>query len=529
MTTDTLRNFVGLIAGLRTAKSLTQKASLNAMAAAVDFGARLLTTFIVTPFLVSGLGDFLYGVWLVLGDLTGYLTAASGRSSQTLKWVIASEQGSADYEEKRRHVGSAIAVWLLFLPFVTGLGVALVWFTPLWLRNVPLELYGTVRLATGILVAQMILITLVHIPQSVLEGENLGYKRMGLSAALVLLGGGFTCLALYLDTGLVGVAVASFLSLLLTGFLYVVIVRRYVPWFGVAKSSVDGRRRFFGLSVWFLMWRLVMRLMTAGDVVILGILASAELAAVYSLTKYAPEVLVNLVAMGVFGITPGLGGIMGAGDYARARQIRAEMMLFTWLAVTVVGSTILLWNQAFLELWVGPGRYTGTLPELLILLLVAQFILLRNDANIIDLTLELSTKVVIGLVSVTLSVVVAGVLVGRWDAGIPGLVLGLIAGRLILSVSYPLMIGRVLGLSFPAQLLASLRPLLATSVLFGLALWLKRASNDAWYLTLGWTGFVAAAGVTISSVALLAFFLGLSAADRRRLWSRVQTAMAAAS
>ena len=77
MTTATGR-IERLVARLRSGNTLTQKASLNALAAALDYGARMLTTFVITPFLVSGLGDFLYGIWLIVGRLTGYLSAAGG-------------------------------------------------------------------------------------------------------------------------------------------------------------------------------------------------------------------------------------------------------------------------------------------------------------------------------------------------------------------------------------------------------------------------------------------------------------------
>ena len=113
--THSLRVFVRAFSG----DNLTRKASLNALTAALEYGARLVTGFLVTPFLVSGLGDTLYGVWRTVGSLTGYVSAASGRPSQALKWTTASLQSSADYEKKRRNVAGARVVWLLFLPLLT--------------------------------------------------------------------------------------------------------------------------------------------------------------------------------------------------------------------------------------------------------------------------------------------------------------------------------------------------------------------------------------------------------------------------
>jgi hypothetical protein len=64
------------IAFLVSDRNLTRKATLNAIAAALDYFARLVVGFIVTPFLVSGLGDYTFGVWQILLRVIGYITPA---------------------------------------------------------------------------------------------------------------------------------------------------------------------------------------------------------------------------------------------------------------------------------------------------------------------------------------------------------------------------------------------------------------------------------------------------------------------
>lgn len=499
--------------------SLTKKASLNALASAIDYGTRLVVGFVVNPLLVAGLGDYFYGVWQFLGQLIEYVSPASGRPTQALKWTLASQQASIDYENKRRQVGNAVAVWLLFLPLLGLLGGLLTWFAPVWLKA-STEFYSTIRLAATLLVVNLITISLVEVPRSVLEGENLGYKRMGLSAALVIVGGGLMVLALHLNTGLVGVNAARLITTLLTGLLFVQVVRTFVPWFGIAKPSFKAVRGFLGLSSWFLAWNLVMKLMLASDVVILGIFGKAELVTIYTLTKYVPETIISFVAIVVFGIAPGLGGVIGSGDFRKVARVRGEMMTFTWLVATGVGSTVLVWNPSFLRLWVGPEYDAGVIPTLLIVLMVMQFVLIRNDANIIDLTLNLGRKVLIGLLSASLSIVLAAVLVSFFKAGIIGLCFGLLVGRSILSVSYPLMIGRYLNLAFSYQLKSLLRPALVTGLLFGFAALLQGfLVVDSWY------GLVFGSGVTLVVVSLLVFYIGLSAVQRQHILSRIQQLM----
>ena len=500
--------------GGHAAGDLTRRASLNAVASATDYAARLVVGFVVNPILVTGLGSLAYGVWQVIGRLVGYISPASGRPTQTLKWTIANRQASADVEEKRRQVGSAIVVAVIFLPILVTLGLVVSWFAPAWLRS-PVELVWPIRIATFLLVVNLVALNFVSIPRSVLEGENLGYKRMGLSALLVFVGGGLMIAAVKLGAGLPGVAAATTAATILTGLTFLFVVRAYVPWFAVRWPSRAEARAFLSLSWWFLGWRLVMQLLRASDVVVLGVADSPELVTVYALTRYVPETLITFVGMLVFGVAPGLGGLIGAGKLKKSADVRAEMMAFTWLLATVAGVGILLWNRSFVGLWVGPEFYAGDLENLMIVLLSVQFVLLRNDANIIDLTLDLKSKVIVGGIASLLAIglALAGLLL--FDAGIVGLCVGFLAGRAVLGLAYPKMVGETLATPLGGQLLASVRPTLVACLLFVAALLLAPRAAVA-----SWAALVAVSGLTVLIVGPLAFHAGLSRGARLRLAER---------
>ena len=129
-------------------------------------------------------------------------------------------------------------------------------------------------------------------------------------------------------------------------------------------------RRFLGLSAWFLAWRTIMQVMRASDLVLLGMLASVESVASYSLTMHIPHTIIGLVALIVSATTPGLGGIIGARRFNKAIEVRSELMSLSWLTVVVVGVTVLIWNESFVGLWVGHEHYAGAIPTLLIVLMV---------------------------------------------------------------------------------------------------------------------------------------------------------------
>lgn len=499
--------------------NLTKKASLNAIATGLDYGARTVVGFLIQPLMVTFLGDLGYGVWQVLDRSVGYISPATGRPTQALKMIIARSQGSLDFDEKRRHFGSAVAIWLFSLPIMLLLGIPLAWYIPNWL-NTPTALVWPVRWTTGLLVLNLILVSLATLPKSALEGENLGYKRMGLSTLLVILSGLYVVGPLYLGWGLIGMGLASVLTTVTTGVLFFQVARRQLPWFGVARPTGAFIRRFLGLSGWFQLWNFVMRAMRTGDVVLLGFLASPEMVTVYSLTRYVPETLADFVTTIVFGVTPGLGGMIGRGEGESAAKVRSELMSITWILTAVIGTGVLLWNRSFIGLWTDSRHFAGDTANLLIILMVMQFAFIRNDANIIDLTLQMKDKVLIGLLATGVGLALSALFLLFFGKTIVALALGVILGRSLISVAYPHVVGRALGLSLPEQLRAAMRPLMATVVLFGSAIYL----SEQWLVS-SWINLVAVSALTGIAAVLIAFFGGLSSGVRGRLLRRVRFAV----
>jgi O-antigen/teichoic acid export membrane protein len=509
--------------------SLTKKATLNALASALDYTANIIVAFLVTPFMVTGLGDYYYGAWQILQRLVGYISPASGRPTQVLKFTLAKEQYSTDFDLKRSFVGSTLAVFALFLPVMSVLGGLLAWFVPYWIKT-PAAYVWSVRTACALLVVNLVTTTLVAVPRSVLEGENIGYKRMGLSTALVFVGGGLTWAALYFKMGIIGVAGSIVLASIISGLFFLQVVRTYAPWFGVGRPSKQAVREFLGLSWWFLAWNLIMNLMMASDVVVLGLLNSVESVTNYSLSKYAPETAISAVAIMVFGILPGLGGIIGSGDLERAARVRGEIMSLTWLVTTVLGTSVLLWNRTFIGLWVGAKHFVGPLPDLLIVVVVLQFVLVRTDANVIDLTLNLNRKVILGAISVAVSLIAASVLVYFFKMGIIGVSIGILLGRLILSVEYPILIGRMLKIPPSSQIKAILRPAFISIFLFLAASALDSVlPTGGWHSLGGWAAFVLSAAGTFCVVLTLAFVGGLSHKQQQSILRRVRAVLAISS
>ena len=492
--------------------TLTQRASLNVVASLLDYGAKVAVGLVVVPILVGGLGRSLYGVWEMLGRLAGYMTAGDGRPTQALRLVISNLQASDDDAVKRRYVGGALVVWLLFLPVVVAAGAALVWLAPTITKVAP-ALVPVVRLTCALLTASLLFGNLASLPESVLRGMNLGYKRMGLQAGLELVGGALVAGGIYVGLGMIGAAGAQVAFALLMGLCFWWVVRKYVPWFGVARPTRTEIRGLLGLSVWYSAGEAITKLLLASDVIILGMVLSPAAVTPYVLTGYAARMAVNVHVLAAGGAIPGIGGVIGLRQYEKAVGLRNELLWVTWLFAATVGVTILLWNRSFLGLWVGSQNYAGTWVNLLIVFIMAQTAFVRSDAYVIDSALQLRQRVLVTVAAAVLTIGLSILLTLRF--GVLGLCAGILAGRLTQSIAYPYLVHRCLGVTSRASLGSIARPLATMGVLFSAAAYL----GDR-ILVQHWIPWVVAVVGTALLVFGLALAIGLPADARTAVLRR---------
>src|SRR5256884_405483 len=198
------------------APTLTGRASLNALQSLLDYGAKLGVGLVVTPIVVAGLGGSLFGVWEMLNRLVTYMSAADGRPTEALRLIVSSRQAVEDDALQRRAVGAALLIWVLFLPLIAAVGAILIWIAPT-ITHVAPALRGAVRAVTALLLLSFFLTLVAGVPESVLRGMNLGYRRMGLQASLNVLGGLLTVVAVRAGLGLAGLGGAQVGVAALTG------------------------------------------------------------------------------------------------------------------------------------------------------------------------------------------------------------------------------------------------------------------------------------------------------------------------
>ena len=95
-----------------------QRAYLNSLTSILDYAGNQITGFIVSPFIVNGLGNSMYGIYQMLNQMTGYANMADTRASQVLKWTVAQKREIASKDALRGELTTALVVTLIALPII---------------------------------------------------------------------------------------------------------------------------------------------------------------------------------------------------------------------------------------------------------------------------------------------------------------------------------------------------------------------------------------------------------------------------
>ncbi|HEY0868610.1 MAG TPA: oligosaccharide flippase family protein [Fimbriimonas sp.] len=498
----------------KSAHNLTKKAGLNAASYLLDFTARTVVMLLVTPILLGGLGKSLFGIWQMLLKTVSYLVTADGRPTVALKWVLVNEQSNPDHSKKQQAIGDTIGVWLLFLPFLLGLGGILVWGFPL-VAKVGAADVATVRISCAILILNFAFASLVHLPETVLEGMNLRYRRMVVRTVISIVGGFASAGVVYFGLGLPGLAAAQVILSLVTSFVALTVVKSTLKWFRLVRPTWSGTKAFARISLSFFGTSIVSKLIVTCDVVVLGIVASAHLVTDYTLSSYAANVLIYTIPAILNSAVTGLGRLLREKRHDRVLELRGEMLSFGWLMMAAAGGTILVWNRSFIHMWVGLDNYAGHLADILIILLTTQFVFIQADSETVNATLRVRAKSILGLVSTALAIGLAVLLIPRY--GIVGLCSGLILGRSLLSLGYPILIRRNLELGSVPAFASIARPAMVMAALYSVSAF---ASQE--FLVTRWLVWLPGVILTFLLLLATAFRLGLPRDSRRSLVERAR-------
>ncbi|OQP55759.1 hypothetical protein A4D02_04740 [Niastella koreensis] len=490
-------------------ENLRQRAYLNTLSSLLDYIANRLTGLFVNPFIVSGLGSSLFGIWQMLGQLTGYINITDTRTSQVLKWTVAQKKDVASVEELRSDAGAAFIVLLCVMPVLLIGGSIISWYAPV-ITHAGLENYTLIRTACALLVFSLIVFKFFELFEAILRGMNLSFKRMGLRAGIVIIGGGLKVLMIKMGYGLVGLAAVQLVDTALTGLSFYAVVKKNIGWFGIKRPSRANILRFGKLSAWYLADAGANVVNSNSDKLLLGIITSPVTVTYYTLTKFIPMALQGIINRFILGIMPGVGKLLGLKEYDKINSVRKKINSVTLLLTTAFAVTVIIFNHSFLKVWVGKEHFAGKLANIMIMITIMQDTFVKNDACIISATLDIKRKVFLTLISGALFAGFGILFARQW--GIAGLCLALIISRMFLFIGQRKILAGIMQSGAHSEFRIGYRPFFTSFVLLGLAVWLATLTDVFTFYQLA---LLAPAAFLTSFISF--YFIGLKKTERVEL------------
>ncbi|WP_206241984.1 oligosaccharide flippase family protein [Novosphingobium terrae] len=466
---------------------------LNAITLYANFIVLALVGLVANPLLVRFIGSQQFGIWRSCLRILDLTSVADGRATQALKWILAHRALQDDTEAKQREVGAAIAIWMIWLPFLlTGVAIA-IFALPHLIKDVPPQLYGTARMAAGLLAMNVVLTALLGIPDSVLAGTNQGFRSYVVTTTFLVLSNAAMVLAGAAGMGIVGLGAATLGGSLLTGIVALAVARRYVSWWGVRRPSRADVKRVFGFSNWTMVWSLVQMFMLSSEVLLIGYLVGPDAVTRYTFTSYVTQFAISICLMTGSAVTPRLGAMVGAGQQAEAAQLYAATRQALLAIASVAAAGLILCNAAFVSVWAGSRFFLGPETNIAMVLVMVQLALVRFDAQIQDVGLKIAGKVITGSVAAALSVGLAALFYLLTHA-IAAIFIGLVVGRLPLNVLFPRQVRQLIP-----EARVDLRGMAGMLAIVAASYALSR-----WWQPAGWGGLL------LSAVAALALSVTVS-------------------
>lgn len=489
--------------------NLVNRAGLNAITSYINFGAGAILTFFLSPYLVSFLGSHTFGVWKSIQKLLDFASIADGRASQALKWVIANKKEEDNDRDKQEIIGSALLIWVFFLPILILSVGLLVYFLPSLINELAANEYKLVRIAGLVLGMNIILNPLLNIPDAVLVGINEAHKSTTAQTLWIIASNFLLVFAAFMGYGVIGLAGVILVVTILKGLSVLYICKKNAKWFGIRKPKRNQVTSLFGFSFWIMTWSLISKLLLATEIILLGYLLGPELVTNYTFTSYIFQLGVSVALITGSATIPGLGNSLGAKKYDVVRRIVNGTREISFFVAVLIGGLMLTLNKSFIQLWMGTSFYLGDYANLLITIIMVQLILIRNESQIQDVSLKIKKKVLVGGLGSLLGLLLGVIVFKLMDNSIIGIFYGIIIGRLIPFIAFPLMVNKMFEVKTSYM-----------RYVFGFAVLLV-CYWSAIYLpdSTSWISFFLKTSITLAILVLISFF-GLLSKDNRELLIR---------
>ena len=348
----------------------------------------ILVVFLVTPFVISVLGEEKYGIWLTITALTGFLDLIRGGLPAASVKHLAIAVETPDPEHRASAIDRVLhsALWLyLVLAIACFVGGLAMWgWWRFYGRPVPEALQNGATIAFVVVVVKVAFGFLAHLPGAVMEAHEDFVARNGILLGSILLTNGLTVALLMHDAQIfsLAAAVAAGVSLELVANTAFVLRRYEGVTLGIARRDRELIRTLVHYSAWVLVLAAGGRLAFNTDAIIISTFDSYDGVAYYSVANSIALYFMEFIAAIAIVVMPRAARLRAAGDGPGLRSVFLQWSKISMSLALLVGTFLLFMGPEFVGFWISDEFQQESGPSLQILIASFLFFLPMRGAAV---------------------------------------------------------------------------------------------------------------------------------------------------
>lgn len=330
--------------------------------------------FLLTPFILSHVGDADYGLWILLGSIVAYSSLLDFGMWGTVIKYVAEYQAQKNYEDARALLSTVLYLYIGIAMLISLAGLATAPFVPSLFNLAPEQheltrrLVVLISLSTGFAIPCML-------PLAVLRGLQRYDITNGIDIFTTLFTTIATVIVLLYGGGVTGMAFVNLGSIFLSLFASLWMLHKVAPelHFRLRGANWSMARKIAGYSWPLFMRDMATRLQTRTDEITIGIFLPVSAVGSYSLARRLSETTQTLTRQFMKTLLPLASQLHAEDDFPRLRHLYKTGTRLTIAIVLALSSVLIVLAGPILAVWVGTpyAAYTGVVVILTLANLIA--------------------------------------------------------------------------------------------------------------------------------------------------------------
>lgn len=340
----------------------------NSLVSVVGFSVRAAVTFVVTPILVTSLGDRRYGVWSLVESVLAYLSLFDVGILAALVRNAARFEARHDWDDLNRVVNTSFAIYLGLgaAALSTTMVLALSWSRPL---GAPADLAGEIRVLLLLLGASLAVRLPLGSFASLLDSLGQYPVKTLIRTIWSLIGSLILVLAVKTGHGLVAVGIILTCSGVGETVTLGLASYYFVPQLRLSQKFVDRSafRTIFSFSMFSFLAMIAGRISFQTDALVISAFLAPEHITFFMIAARLVEFAKEPFRVMAVPFMPAISAFQATSDHHSIHRLFARgTRLLLWLAIPFQAGFAVL-GKPFLALWMGQEYAQLSYPVLLAL------------------------------------------------------------------------------------------------------------------------------------------------------------------